>query len=61
MVSITSPEHSAEELERMTSCAEEVLKRLNLPFRTVLLCGGDMGFGAQKTYDIEVWLPAQDT
>ena len=61
MVSITSPEQSAEELERMTSCAEEVLKRLNLPYRTVLLCGGDMGFGAQKTYDIEVWLPAQDT
>ena len=61
MVSITSPEQSTEELERMTLCAEEVLKRLKLPYRTVLLCGGDMGFGARKTYDIEVWLPAQGT
>ena len=61
MVSVTTPEQSAEELERMTNCAEEVLKRLELPYRTVVLSTGDMGFGARKTYDIEVWLPAQDT
>ena len=60
LVSITTPEQSAEEHERMTSCAEEVLKRLNLHFRTMLLCTGDMGFAAKKTYDIEVWLPGQD-
>jgi seryl-tRNA synthetase len=60
LVSITTPEQSAEEHERMTSCAEEVLKRLNLHFRTVLLCTGDMGFASKKTYDIEVWLPGQD-
>ncbi|HVV32094.1 MAG TPA: serine--tRNA ligase, partial [Vitreimonas sp.] len=59
MVSIVAPEHSEEEHERMTACAEEVLKRLELPFRTMLLCAGDMGFSAQKTYDIEVWLPSQ--
>jgi seryl-tRNA synthetase len=45
----------------MTECAETVLKRLGLPFRTVVLCSGDMGFGARKTHDIEVWLPGQDT
>ena len=45
----------------MTACAEEVLKRLDLPYRVMTLCTGDMGFGAQKTYDIEVWLPGQDT
>ncbi|MBT3661220.1 MAG: serine--tRNA ligase [Rhodospirillaceae bacterium] len=61
MVSVTTPDQSTEELERMTGCAEEVLKRLELPYRTVVLCTGDMGFGARKTYDIEVWLPAQDT
>ncbi|MCW5747718.1 MAG: serine--tRNA ligase [Alphaproteobacteria bacterium] len=61
MVSITAPEQSADEHERMTGCAEEVLKRLDLPFRTVVLCSGDMGFGARKTYDIEVWLPGQNT
>lgn len=61
MVSITAPEHSEAELERMLSCAEEVLKRLELPYRVVVLSTGDMGFGAQKTYDIEVWLPGQDT
>ncbi|MBX8826968.1 serine--tRNA ligase [Ochrobactrum sp. SFR4] len=61
MVSVTDAESSEAELERMTSCAEEVLKRLGLPFRTVTLCTGDMGFGAQKTYDIEVWLPGQNT
>ncbi len=61
MVSVTDAETSEVELERMTGCAEEVLKRLGLPFRTVTLCTGDMGFGAQKTYDIEVWLPGQNT
>ncbi len=61
LVSVTLPEKSAEEHERMTSAAETVLKRLELPFRTMLLCTGDMGFASQKTYDIEVWLPAQKT
>ena len=60
MVSVTDADSSAAEHERMTSCAEEVLKRLGLPFRTVVLCTGDMGFGAQKTYDIEVWMPGQN-
>ena len=60
MVSITTQDQSLDELERMTGCAEEVLKRLELPYRTVILCIGDMGFGARKTYDIEVWLPGQD-
>ena len=60
LVSITTPETSLAEHERMTACAEEVLKRLGLPFRTMLLCTGDMGFASQKTYDIEVWLPGQD-
>ena len=59
LVSITTPEQSLAEHERMLSCAEEVLKRLELPFRTVTLCTGDMGFASQKTYDIEVWLPGQ--
>jgi seryl-tRNA synthetase len=59
LVSITTPEQSAEEHERMIACAETVLKRLELPFRTVVLSTGDMGFAAQKTYDIEVWLPGQ--
>ena len=61
LVSITTPEQSAAEHERMTACAEEVLKRLGLAYRTVLLCTGDMGFASQKTYDIEVWLPGQGT
>ncbi len=61
LVSITSPEQSLAEHERMTNCAEEVLKRLGLAYRTMLLCTGDMGFASQKTYDIEVWLPGQDT
>ncbi|MBN9251440.1 MAG: serine--tRNA ligase [Mesorhizobium sp.] len=61
LVSITDAESSLAEHERMTGCAEEVLKRLGLPFRTVTLCTGDMGFGARKTYDIEVWLPGQNT
>jgi seryl-tRNA synthetase len=59
LVSITRPEESQAEHERMTACAEEVLKRLELPYRVMLLCTGDMGFAAQKTYDIEVWLPGQ--
>lgn len=59
LVSITRPEDSESEHERMTRCAEEVLKRLGLPFRTMLLCTGDMGFSARKTYDLEVWLPSQ--
>jgi seryl-tRNA synthetase len=60
LVSITTPAQSLAEHERMTACAEEVLKRLGLAYRTVLLCTGDMGFAAQKTYDIEVWLPGQN-
>ena len=59
LVSIAHPDRSEAEHERMTGCAEEVLKRLGLPFRTIVLCTGDMGFSAQKTYDIEVWLPGQ--
>jgi len=59
LVSITTPEQSAEEHERMTECAETVLKRLDIPYRTVVLSTGDMGFAANKTYDIEVWLPGQ--
>ena len=58
LVSITAPEDSAAEHERMTACAETVLTRLGLPFRTMLLCTGDMGFSARKTWDIEVWLPS---
>ncbi len=60
LVSITTPEQSDAEHERMTSCAEEVLKRLELPFRTMALSTGDMGFAARKTYDLEVWLPGQN-
>jgi seryl-tRNA synthetase len=59
LVSITTPEQSRDEHERMLSCAEEVLRRLDLHYRVVTLCTGDMGFPAQKTYDIEVWLPGQ--
>jgi seryl-tRNA synthetase len=61
LVSVTTPEKSLEEHERMTEAAETILKRLGLAYRTVLLCTGDMGFASQKTYDIEVWLPGQDT
>ena len=61
MVSIAHPDQSEAEHQRMTGCAEEVLKRLGLPYRVVALCAGDMGFSAQKTYDIEVWLPGQNT
>jgi seryl-tRNA synthetase len=59
LVSITTPEQSDDEHERMVDCAEAVLRRLELPFRTMLLCTGDMGFSARKTYDLEVWLPSQ--
>lgn len=61
LVSITDADSSKAEHERMTECAETILKRLGLHFRTMTLCTGDMGFGAQKTYDIEVWLPGQNT
>ena len=61
MVSITHPDHSMAEHARMTDCAEGILQRLGLPYRTVVLCTGDMGFGARKTHDIEVWLPGQNT
>ncbi len=61
MVSITRPEDSMAEHDRMTRCAETVLERLGLPYRTVVLCSGDMGFGMMKTHDIEVWLPGQNT
>ncbi len=60
LVSITTPEQSRDELERMTGCAEEVLKRLGLHYRVMLLCAGDMGFSSRMTYDIEVWLPGQN-
>ena len=59
LVSITAPDQSEAEHERMVGCAEAVLKRLELPFRTMLLCSGDMGFSARKTYDLEVWLPSE--
>ncbi|WCL53122.1 serine--tRNA ligase [Gimibacter soli] len=60
MVSVTTPEQADEEHERMTRCAEEILKRLELPFRTMKLCSGDIGFAAERTYDLEVWLPGQN-
>ena len=61
MVSITTPDTSLAEHERMTRCAEAVLERLGLPYRTIVLCTGDMGFGSTKTHDLEVWLPGQNT
>jgi seryl-tRNA synthetase len=61
MVSITTPDTSLAEHERMTRCAEAILEKLGLPYRTVVLCTGDMGFGATKTHDLEVWLPGQNT
>ncbi|MEM1387372.1 MAG: serine--tRNA ligase [Pseudomonadota bacterium] len=61
MVSITHPDAALDEHERMTGCAEAVLHRLGLPYRVVVLCTGDMGFGARKTHDLEVWLPGQNT
>ncbi len=60
MVSITTPEHSAAEHDRMTGCAEAILQKLGLPYRVMLLSAGDMGFGAVRTHDLEVWLPGQD-
>jgi seryl-tRNA synthetase len=60
LVSIATPDTSEDEHQRMTGCAEEILKRLELPYRTVVLCTGDMGFASRKTYDIEVWLPGQN-
>lgn len=60
LVSIVTPEQSNDEHERMTNCAEQILQRLGLPYRVMLLCSGDIGFGARKTYDLEVWLPSQD-
>ncbi len=61
LVSITTPEQSKDEHERMLSCAEEILRKLGLHYRVMTLCTGDMGFASQKTYDIEVWLPGQNT
>lgn len=60
LVSVTLPENSVAEHERMTECAQNILKKLDLPFRTIALCSGDIGFGARKTYDLEVWLPGQN-
>ena len=59
MVSITHPDQSMQEHERMTNCAKAILEKLELPYRVVMLCSGDTGFGAKKTYDLEVWLPGQ--
>jgi seryl-tRNA synthetase len=56
MVSVVKPEDSAEELERMTECAEKVLQKLQIPYRTVELCTGELGFASRRTYDVEVWL-----
>lgn len=61
MVQIVKPEHSFDALEELTAHAERVLQLLELPYRKILLCGGDMGFGATKTYDLEVWIPSQNT
>ena len=61
MVSITHPDHSDAEQKRMLRCAEGILERLGIPYRTIVLCTGDMGFGARRTYDIEAWLPGQNT
>jgi len=60
LVKFTRPEQSYDELEKLTADAEDILRRLGLPFRTVVLCAGDMGFSSAKTYDIEVWLPGQN-
>ncbi|MEO1476347.1 MAG: aminoacyl--tRNA ligase-related protein, partial [Pseudomonadota bacterium] len=58
---VRNEDEGLEELERMTGCAEAILQKLDLPYRKMLLCAGDMGAGARKTYDLEVWLPSQDT
>ena len=60
MVSIVENEKCLEELERMTNCATDILDKLELPYRKIILCSGDMGFSAEKTYDIEVWLPSEN-
>ena len=60
MVSVTHPDQSDDEQKRMLRCAEDLLERLDIPYRTVLLCTGDMGFGARRTFDIEAWLPGQN-
>ena len=60
LVSIVEPKKSLEELDRMTNCAQEILKRLKLPYRTILLSTGDMGFSAEKTFDLEVWIPSEN-
>ena len=60
LVSVVEPNKATAELERMTMCAQEILKRLKLPYRIILLSSGDMGFSAEKTYDIEVWLPSEN-
>ena len=60
LVSIVEPKKNIEELKRMTSCAQEILKRLKLPYRTILLSSGDMGFSAEKTFDLEVWIPSEN-
>ncbi len=60
LVSIVDPKNSIEELDRMTDCAQEILKRLNLPYRVILLSTGDMGFSAEKTFDLEVWIPSEN-
>ena len=60
-MSIVTPDESEAEHEQMTRCAEVILERLELPYRRVLLCAGDTGFGAAKTYDLEVWVPGQGT
>lgn len=61
LVSVVMPEEGADELERMTNCAETILQKLDMPYRVMMLCTGDMGFSARKTYDLEVWLPGQDS
>jgi len=61
MVSVTHPDQSDDEQKRMLRCAEDMMERLEIPYRTVMLCTGDMGFGARRTYDIEAWLPGQNT
>jgi seryl-tRNA synthetase len=61
MVSVTHPDTSDDEQHRMLRCAEDLLEKLEIPYRTVLLCTGDMGFGAKRTFDIEAWLPGQNT
>lgn len=60
MVKIAHPKNSYEELEHMVNCAERILQKLNLPYRVITLCSGDLGFSAAKTYDIEVWVPSQN-